>query len=488
VTFVQSLFDFDRSRDADFHVLKNGREVFGQFLPPNSGTSYSNLLSLAAGDTIDFAIGRGADGTTYDTGLKIQATLTPLTNSLPPPTPQPHCVPPPSHLVAWWPAEQNPNDVAGTHHATLLGRTGYGAGRVGSAFAFRGGESGARIPASRELNVGAGPGFTIEGWINPADLSVRSPLVEWNRGGSNIVEWGVHLYILGPDEFDLGAGNLYANLADASGQPHFIMAPGGTVTANTWQHIALTYDRESGMGRLYRNGAVVGESQLGNFTPETTFDLYLGRRPAGDAVLSYNGMLDEISIYGRALGADEIAAVARAGSAGKCRMPASLDELLRLVQSIPASVDRQTLLAALENVRAAILRGNLLSALQQLADFQNKVRALLGGVNPTLSAQIISQAQFVIEILDPTGARRSELQVVRNIPMRVERVQAIQQADGVWWIQGCARPGSACCVQRSINLQDWEHAGTATEVDDGIFEYLDVTAGEGPRFYRLVEQ
>lgn len=74
-TSVRSLFDGTRSRDADFHVVKNGEELFGNFLPPNSSTGYTNLVSLNVGDTIDFAVGKGADGTTIDTGLKIQAVF-----------------------------------------------------------------------------------------------------------------------------------------------------------------------------------------------------------------------------------------------------------------------------------------------------------------------------------------------------------------------------------------------------------------------------
>jgi len=74
-TLVRSLYDSTRSVDADFHVVKNGTELFGRLVPPNSGTGYSNTLSLAAGDRIDFIAGRGTNGLA-ETGLKIQATLT----------------------------------------------------------------------------------------------------------------------------------------------------------------------------------------------------------------------------------------------------------------------------------------------------------------------------------------------------------------------------------------------------------------------------
>jgi hypothetical protein len=79
---VQSYLNGNLSGDCDYHVLDNGAELFGQFLPGNSGTNFSTTLNLAAGDTIDFVVGRGLDGNGDGSGLKIQASLT----SVPEPT------------------------------------------------------------------------------------------------------------------------------------------------------------------------------------------------------------------------------------------------------------------------------------------------------------------------------------------------------------------------------------------------------------------
>jgi uncharacterized repeat protein (TIGR02543 family) len=73
---VQSLYADNTSGDTDYHVLVNATEVFGQFVPANSAAGYTNLVTLASGDTIDFLAGRGADGLLNDSQLKIQATLT----------------------------------------------------------------------------------------------------------------------------------------------------------------------------------------------------------------------------------------------------------------------------------------------------------------------------------------------------------------------------------------------------------------------------
>ena len=83
---VRTGLDGGSSQDADFHVARNGVELFGQSLFPNSGTSYSNELILVEGDTIDFLIGRGPDGHQAGSILKIQATLDRATTNFIAPT------------------------------------------------------------------------------------------------------------------------------------------------------------------------------------------------------------------------------------------------------------------------------------------------------------------------------------------------------------------------------------------------------------------
>jgi len=80
---VRSYLDGDRSGDTDFHVVVNGVETFAEFLAPRSATEYIDFFGLNAGDTIDFVVGRGADGRLNGSGLKIQATLTTLTACTP---------------------------------------------------------------------------------------------------------------------------------------------------------------------------------------------------------------------------------------------------------------------------------------------------------------------------------------------------------------------------------------------------------------------
>jgi hypothetical protein len=233
----------------------------------------------------------------------------------------PVCVPPPAGLVSWWPAEGNANDIVSGNNGTLQGGITYAAGEVGQAFSFNNTNAAVFVPASASLNVGTGSGFTLEAWIQPAEVTNITPIFEWNVGDGTTA-WGVHFWICPGQPFSAspGPGELYADIVDTGGGNHQLSSNGGATAPGVLQHVALTYDKTTGLGTIYCNGVIVAQHNMGSFTPQTSYNLYLGRRPGPDMIVSYAGLLDEPSIYNRALSLAEIAAIYHAGSAGKCEL------------------------------------------------------------------------------------------------------------------------------------------------------------------------
>ncbi|MBN2505484.1 MAG: S8 family serine peptidase, partial [Verrucomicrobia bacterium] len=249
-------------------------------------------------------------------------------------------------IAGWWPAEGTPDDLVSTNHGVPSAGMLYAAGLVGQAFQFDGANGHVTIPAAADLDVGLSNGLTIEAWINPLDATAERPLVEWNNGAGVI---GAHLW-LGPTN-GLGAGGpgaLYANLVDTAGTHHIIASAPDLVRVGTnghpyYQHIALTYHRDTGEAVLYLNGAPVCTTNLGAFTPQTAFDLHLGHRPSGGgAPAHYWGDIDEVAVYRRALTRTEIAAIHAVGvpapPGGKCTFTACLPNATVAVQSAPRTI------------------------------------------------------------------------------------------------------------------------------------------------------
>jgi hypothetical protein len=237
-----------------------------------------------------------------------------LTVNLPPP-----CTPAPSGLVSWWPGEGNGNDVVDGNDGMVLPGVAFVGGEVGQAFLLNNTNAYVNVPASPTLNVGTGRGFTLEAWIYPTNVSSHHPIFEWNQGfvGGNL---GAHLWI------DQASGALFANIVDTGGGSHYVTSAANIVVTNEFQHVALTYDRASGVAALYLNGSNVLQQTMGSFIPQTSYNFYIGKRPSdgpsdGTYGSFFGGIIDEPSVYSRALSSNEIAAIFNAGSEGKCVTP-----------------------------------------------------------------------------------------------------------------------------------------------------------------------
>ncbi|MBI5384903.1 MAG: immunoglobulin domain-containing protein [Verrucomicrobia bacterium] len=316
---VQCFYAGSYSGDADFHIATNGVEAFGAAIPPRTGAAAAtNVFALVAGDTIDFMIGRGQDGSEYGSGLKIQARVTGLNVEPPPPPPPPGpCVAAPDGLAAWWGFDGNADEMGGSDGPAFSGTFRYAAGEVGQALTLDGHSGFAQASAVPVLNVGAGSGLTIEAWINPTDAARMANLIEWNDRGGGI---GAHFSIAVPNSYGGGPGSLFANLVDTSGISHQVTTVPGVLASGVFQHVAVTYEKASGLAVLYLNGVQVALTNLGTFTPQTGFDLFVGIRPSGPfSGIRFAGLIDELSIYGRALSLAEIQAVFNATNGGKCK-------------------------------------------------------------------------------------------------------------------------------------------------------------------------
>ncbi len=210
---------------------------------------------------------------------------------------------PPAGCVARWRADGNGRDSVGGNDALLLGGITFAPGRVGQAFRFDGVGGAVQVPAAPALDVGKGNGLTIAAWIKPMDVSVQRPLVEWNDAHGFM---GTQFWIA-VAALEGGPGSLWGNLVDTDGEYHPISTPTGLVLPNVFQQVALTYDKPSGLAVLYLNGSEVAQANLASFTPYTSSDLYFGLRPSGvSAGNRYEGLLDEVGIYNRALSPGEI--------------------------------------------------------------------------------------------------------------------------------------------------------------------------------------
>ena len=212
-----------------------------------------------------------------------------------------NCAPPAPGLISWWKGEGNASDLVDGNNGTLHGNTTFGAGRVGQAFVFDGASDGVSIGNPTNLRL---QNFTIETWVRRSHPTLASLAGD---GSGAIFSWSGGGYGLGIRD----NGRPYLTkvwISDVSST----LAVVGT---NAFHHVAVTKSGTNVV--IYVNGT--GQA-VGPYDPGFVFEgpAAIGAR-GGDLGSSFLGSVDELSVYGRALSADEIQAIYQAGGAGKCQ-------------------------------------------------------------------------------------------------------------------------------------------------------------------------
>jgi hypothetical protein len=217
----------------------------------------------------------------------------------------------PAGLVSWWPADGNADDIAGGNNGTLENGATFGPGEVGEAFSFNGVNQYVQIPDSPSLRPS---NVTLECWFNASTIVSNGNLISKPVGPGYYDSWDMWIgygYLTGVvgSSTDLAPYLTYA----------FTPVPG------IWYHAAYTYNSDTENQTLYLNGAVVA---TGDATLQIGYDSHpvlIGSEfDYGSLDLPFNGRIDEVSIYNRALTSTEIAAIYDAGSAGKCGLPPTI--------------------------------------------------------------------------------------------------------------------------------------------------------------------
>jgi len=244
----------------------------------------------------------------------------------------PEGVPVDNQIQAAWNGEWNANNVYDSHDGQIVNAATYASGEYGNAFTLDGLNGYVLIPPSPYSDVGDDDnGFTVGGWINPASTDNQSPIVEYENvlGSTDGNDVGLQFW-------SFPGGSFYVNIKDDTGGNHIFQTDSGLLQPNTWQHVVLVYDEEAGVAQVYVNGTSVSQQSLGSFTPQTTGYLLFGGHTfygtAQSPSAAFGGQLDELTLFNRALAADEVASIAQSGGG----MPPALASDPNLVSWWPA--------------------------------------------------------------------------------------------------------------------------------------------------------
>jgi hypothetical protein len=177
------------------------------------------------------------------------------------------------------------------NNGVISGATWTPLGRYGAALSFDGVNDWVTVTDAASLDLTTG--MTLEAWVYPTVSPTAWRTVVAKEGTSPVIAYFLHASSLSADQPAMGIriGGVEQQLKG-----------GARLTANVWTHLAATYDGAT--LRLYVNGAQVASRAQSGAIVATTSPLRIG----GNGIWGeyFQGRIDEVRIYNRALSQAEI--------------------------------------------------------------------------------------------------------------------------------------------------------------------------------------
>ncbi|MFH1367619.1 MAG: LamG-like jellyroll fold domain-containing protein [Elusimicrobiota bacterium] len=182
------------------------------------------------------------------------------------------------------------------NNGNIVSGVSWDSGRFSGGLDFDGASSSVTVSDSVSLNP---ENITAGVWIYPTGKDGEQMVMDKrNEGGFNLAVWG------GGGTYDL-----ITNIVGPSNEFGYVKST-QTVKANIWQHIAMTYN--GSVLKLYYNGELQDSIGVVVNSTGSTLPLLIGYYKGGG--LNYQGRMDEITVFNRAMTDEEVAAHYNSGS------------------------------------------------------------------------------------------------------------------------------------------------------------------------------
>ena len=222
--------------------------------------------------------------------------------------PSPGCVVDTTGIIGWWRGE---DDLAAQIGVPLQGTVAFDDGQVGRGISFD-----TSSDVFRPDLTSVSDGVTVEMWVRPTDLGftgrTQALATRWDFPSTDDSARSYSL-MLSPNS-DL----IWETDETSTRRPEVLSAAVPSIFDGEFHHVAATWNQVE--IALYFDGVQVAimPSQGGTLNPTPTTPFRLGSTTGGSAGFRYTGLMDEATLWGRALTSAEVAAISTSGASGKC--------------------------------------------------------------------------------------------------------------------------------------------------------------------------
>jgi hypothetical protein len=201
-------------------------------------------------------------------------------------------------LVGWWKLDDGSgataSDSSGSgYQGEVQGGATWTVGKIGGAMQFNGSNAYVRVPHIPFDNRS----FTIAIWVNPTSLTGQQ--IIFSQTQARGTDTSLHLRLCGPGATYGPIGGLRMGFYGDD-----LDTPTNIIQNNTWYHLTCSYDYENRIRRIYVNGVQSAQGTSASPFLGTTGNTNIGCWDGTEEW--FNGMLDEVRVYKKALTVDEV--------------------------------------------------------------------------------------------------------------------------------------------------------------------------------------
>ena len=206
-------------------------------------------------------------------------------------------------LVGWWKCDDVylgattcPDRSGSGNTLTLTNSPAPSAGKVGQSLSFNAGSN--QYAAVNNQLIGTNT-VTVTAWINPSGWGQSGIGCICTSAEATTVEFG---FIIA-SSFNGAVNTVYVCSDNAS--TYILNAPNNSIVLNQWQFVCVVRNSD-GTGSIYINGTLVASGATSPTAASTSF--CIGNRT--DLTYAFQGKIDDVRVYNRALSPFEINALA----------------------------------------------------------------------------------------------------------------------------------------------------------------------------------
>jgi len=195
-------------------------------------------------------------------------------------------------LISYYSLEHNAKDSVGSNDGTITGATSIG-GKIASGYDFNGSSDYITLPT---MNDGS---FSISMWINADSITANRRVFDMKEASQNR---GIRAYFNGTSLVT----NVYDDTTSSS------VTTTGITTSAGWQHLVIT-SNSTGDLIVYIDNTNKGTDSTGGAMVAPTDGKLLYICQSGSSGDYFDGLMDEVGIWNRALSSTEVTSLYNSG-------------------------------------------------------------------------------------------------------------------------------------------------------------------------------